>query len=157
MDDMRAKLALEVSNLDKFKDLLSTSNQQTKSMSSILSHFDERLSRLEETIQPVYKETGNLQEQQENIITTLEYLDYVIKFYTVASEVEPTVYTGPIAGRLGSYLESLDRLQDAIRYFESNNPESPELLNVVSLRNYLFSCTDFIKIDSLEISVHERE
>lgn len=131
MDDMRGKLALEVSNVEKLKDLLSQSNKQTKSMSSILSHFDERLSRLEETIQPVYKETGNLQEQQENIVSTLEYLDYVITFYTVANEVEPTVYTGPIPGRLASYLESLDRLQEAIQYFERNNPDSPELLNVV--------------------------
>lgn len=133
MDDMRGKLALEVSNVEKLKDLLTQSSKQTKSMSSILSHFDERLSRLEETIQPVYKETGNLQEQQDNIVSTLEYLDYVIKFYTVANEVEPIVYTGPIAGRLGSYLECLDRLQEAIQYFERNNPESPELLNVVRI------------------------
>ena len=132
MEDTRAKLMIEVKNLEKFKELLTKSNQQTKSMCSILSHFDERLSKLEETIQPVYRETGNLQEQQENIMTTLDHLDYVIKFYTVASEVEETVATGPINGRLDAYLECLDRLQEAIKYFEDKNPESPELLNVVS-------------------------
>lgn len=133
MDETRAKLEIESANLDKFKDLLGKSSQQTKTMVSILSHFDERLSKLEETIQPVYKETGNLQEQQENILRTLEYLDYVIRFYTAASDVEPIVRTGPLPGQLEHYLAQLDRLQEAVRYFENKNPESPELLNVSAL------------------------
>ena len=133
MEDTREKLAVETKNLERFKEILAKSNQQTKEMSSILSHFDERLSRLEETIQPVYRETGNLQEQQDNIVRTLDYLDYVIRFYTVADEVEPIVRTGPIPGKFDSYLESLDRLQEAIRYFQEKNPENPELMTVTSL------------------------
>lgn len=133
MEDTREKLAIETRNLERFKEILAKSNEQTREMSSILAHFDDRLSKLEETIQPVYRETGNLQEQQDNIVRTLDYLDYVIRFYTIASEVEPIVRTGPLPGRLDHYLDSLDRLQEAIRYFEDKNPESPELVNVTSL------------------------
>lgn len=133
MEDTREKLAIETRNLERFKEILAKSNEQTREMSSILAHFDDRLSKLEETIQPVYQETGNLQEQQDNIVKTLDYLDYVIRFYHVASEVEPIVRTGPLPGRLDHYLDSLDRLQEAIRYFEEKNPKNPELDNVTSL------------------------
>lgn len=131
MDETRAKLEVESANLEKFKEHLNKSTQQTKQMVSILSHFDERLSKLEETIQPVYKETGILQEQQENILRALDHLDYVIKFYTAASEIEPVIL-GHI-GDIEHYLNQLDRLQEAVKYFKFKNPESPELLNVSSL------------------------
>ena len=133
MEDTREKLAIETKNLDRLKELLAKSNSETKEMCAILCHFDDRLSKLEETIQPVYRETGNLQEQQDSILKTLDYLDYVIRFYTVAGEVEPIVRTGPLPGSLDAYLQALDRLQEAVRYFEEKNKESPELLNVSSL------------------------
>lgn len=133
MEDTRDKLAIETKNLEQLKELLAKSNAETREMCSILCHFDERLSKLEETIQPVYRETGNLQEQQDSILKTLDYLDYVIRFYTVAGEVEPVVRTGPLPGGLEAYLRALDRLQEAVRYFEDKNRESPELLNVSSL------------------------
>lgn len=132
MEDTREKLDIEVKNLDAFKEILNRSKLQTEQMCGILTHFDERLSKLEETIQPVYKETGNLQEKQESIDKTLNMLDFVIQFYTVASDVENTINTGPISGQLDEYLDCLDRLHGAITYFETNNPESPELMNVVS-------------------------
>lgn len=133
MEDTREKLAIETKNLEKLKELLAKSNSESREMCSILCHFDDRLSKLEETIQPVYRETGNLQDQQESILKTLDYLDYVIRFYTVAGEVEPVVRTGPLPGSLETYLQALDRLQEAVRYFEDKNRESPELLNVSSL------------------------
>lgn len=132
-EDTADKLAIETKNLEKLKELLARSNSETRDMCTILCHFDERLSKLEETIEPVYRETGNLQEQQDSIHKTLDYLDYVIRFYTVAGEVEPIVRTGPLPGSLHTYLQALDRLQEAVRYFEDKNRESPELLNVSSL------------------------
>jgi exocyst complex protein 7 len=91
---------------------------------------------LEETIGPVYKETENLQLKQENICQTLERLDFVIKFYTVANEVESMITSGP-NNNFKSYLQNLDRLKEAIEYFERNNPESPELMNVVSIQTLI--------------------
>ena len=53
-------------------------------MVSILNSFEERLSKLEATILPVYQETDNLRRRQENIDKTLEALDHVIGFYNVS-------------------------------------------------------------------------
>jgi len=136
MKENSDKLQKAIKSLDLFKETLNKSNKQTKQMSGILSHFDERLSKLEETIGPVYKETENLQLKQENICQTLERLDYVIKFYTVANEVESMITSGP-NNNFKSYLQNLDRLKEAIEYFERNNPESPELMNVVSIRTLI--------------------
>jgi len=136
MEENSDKLDKAIKSLDLFKSILNKSNSQTKEMSAILSHFDERLSKLEETIQPVYRETGNLQLQQQNILKTLDQLDYVIKFYTVANDVEDMVTSGPSTS-FKAYLENLDRLKEAIDYFKHNNPESPELMNVVSIRSFI--------------------
>lgn len=132
MEENRDKLQKAQKSLEAFKEILNKSSHQTKSMCGILMHFDERLSKLEETIGPVYKETANLQTQQDNILKTLERLDFVIKFYTVANEVEAQINGGPGAS-LESYIHHLDRLKDAVAYFEKNNPESPELMNVVRI------------------------
>ncbi|RWS24492.1 exocyst complex component 7-like protein, partial [Leptotrombidium deliense] len=131
MDETREKFDTEIKNLENFKQILSRSNEQTKVMCSILSHFDERLAKLEETIAPVYKETGNLQLRQENIVKTLDNLDFVIKFYAVSSEVEPIIRAGITHSSLATFLQSVDKLKNALKYFEDNNPESPELMNVV--------------------------
>lgn len=52
--------------VDKYHDL-------TRSMSKILTTFEQRLGKLEQTILPVYNETENLQnrQQSENLKVTL--------------------------------------------------------------------------------------
>ena len=60
-----------------------------KGMVSILNSFEERLSKLEATILPVYQETDNLRRRQENIDRTLEALDHVIGFYNVSKGKGP--------------------------------------------------------------------
>ncbi|XP_075224863.1 exocyst complex component 7 isoform X2 [Lycorma delicatula] len=102
-------------------------------MVSILSSFEHRLARLEETILPVYNETGNLQRCQQNIEKTLSALDHVIAYYSVAQEVESIVRGGPSVSGLDEFLAAILKLQNALNYFEKNNPQSVELENVSSL------------------------
>ena len=52
------------------KEALSRSDTLTTNMLGILSSFESRLSRLEETIMPIYQETGNLQRRHESILFT---------------------------------------------------------------------------------------
>nr|CAD7462409.1 unnamed protein product [Timema tahoe] len=61
----------ELSNLNLLKERVDKSSQLTKGMVVILSTFEHRLARLEETILPVYNETGNLQRRQESILDRL--------------------------------------------------------------------------------------
>ncbi|XP_074602696.1 exocyst complex component 7 [Brevipalpus obovatus] len=133
MEKTKERLIKESQNLDAFKEMLQRSNQNTKSMVNILSNFGEKLSKLEETIGPVYRDSGNLQLRQENIVRALQNLEFIIPFYTVANELEPFIAGGPDSMPLPDYLENVNKLRRAVRYFEQNNPESPELVSVTNL------------------------
>uniref|UniRef100_A0A2K5XHL5 Exocyst complex component 7 n=1 Tax=Mandrillus leucophaeus TaxID=9568 RepID=A0A2K5XHL5_MANLE len=97
---------------------------------SILSSFESRLMKLENSIIPVHKQTENLQRLQENVEKTLSCLDHVISYYHVASDTEKIIREGP-TGRLEEYLGSMAKIQKAVEYFQDNSPDSPELNKVV--------------------------
>ncbi|NXH88207.1 EXOC7 protein, partial [Edolisoma coerulescens] len=99
---------------------------------SILSSFESRLMKLENSIIPVHKQTENLQRLQENVEKTLSCLDHVISYYHVAKDTEKIIKEGP-TGRLEEYLNCMDKIQKAVEYFQDNNPDSPELNRVKSL------------------------
>ncbi|CAH1274438.1 EXOC7 [Branchiostoma lanceolatum] len=163
MEDLSAKkreidekLQMETQKLAFLKDSLNKSNQLTENMVSILESFSSRLHKLEDTIVPVHRDTKNLQKLQDNIDKTLSSLDHVISFYNVAKDVEQTIREGPYGtpdplapkypgresdnqhsngptGRLDSYLASMARVQNAVDFFSTNNPGSPELNTVTQL------------------------
>ena len=57
-----------MNNLTLLKDTLKKSNNNTENMLGILSSFETRLRKLEQTIVPVYNETENLRRRQESIL-----------------------------------------------------------------------------------------
>ncbi|KFP05420.1 Exocyst complex component 7, partial [Calypte anna] len=122
----------EEETLSFIKDSLEKSDQLTKNMVSILSSFESRLMKLENSIIPVHKQTENLQRLQENVEKTLSCLDHVISYYHVAKDTEKIIKEGP-TGRLEEYLACMDKIQKAVEYFQDNNPDSPELNRVKSL------------------------
>ncbi|XP_069510815.1 exocyst complex component 7 isoform X9 [Ambystoma mexicanum] len=126
------RLKQEEETLSFIKDSLDKSDQLTKNMVSILSSFESRLMKLENSIIPVHKQTENLQRLQENVDKTLSCLDHVISYYHVASDTEKIIKEGP-TGRLEEYLGCIERIQRAVEYFQDNNPDSPELNRVKSL------------------------
>lgn len=134
MEKTRDKLIKETKSLDTLKEILHNSNGLTKDMTNILSNFGEKLTKLEVTIGPLYRDTENLRRNQENIVKALQSLEFIIPFYSLASELEPLITGGPDSMPLNEYLQNVDKLRKAVRYFEKNNPESPELMNVVSAR-----------------------
>lgn len=135
MDENRKKLELETQSLSLLKEMSQKCCTHTTSIRNILSEFDDRLAKLERNIQPVYKETGNLQSKQADLVKTLEKLDYVIQYYSVTSEVDEIIRAGP-SNQLDTYMECLKKLKSAIQYFSQNNPGSPEYMNVSSLFKY---------------------
>ena len=121
-----AKLQLERENLAWLKEQCVESEKLTSGMVEILESFETRLGKLEQTILPVYQETGNLQRRQENIEKTLQELDHVIDYYSVSKE-------GPNGTTLQNFLDAMRKLNVALDYFSTNNPGSIELENVRSL------------------------
>ncbi|NWH36856.1 EXOC7 protein, partial [Chloropsis hardwickii] len=130
--EIEDKLKQEEETLSFIKESLEKSDQLTKNMVSILSSFESRLMKLENSIIPVHKQTENLQRLQENVEKTLSCLDHVISYYHVAKDTEKIIKEGP-TGRLEEYLSCMDKIQKAVEYFQDNNPDSPELNRVKSL------------------------
>uniref|UniRef100_A0A8C8SN20 Exocyst complex component 7 n=1 Tax=Pelusios castaneus TaxID=367368 RepID=A0A8C8SN20_9SAUR len=130
--EIEAKLKQEEETLSFIRESLEKSDQLTKNMVSILSSFESRLMKLENSIIPVHKQTENLQRLQENVEKTLSCLDHVIGYYHVAKDTEKIIKEGP-TGRLEEYLGCMARIQKAVEYFQDNNPDSPELNRVKSL------------------------
>ena len=126
------KLSKEQANLSFLTDSLTKSEQLTQNMLGILSSFDMRLSKLEGNILPVHRETVDLQRQQKNIDKVLRGMENVISYHNVASSEDQDIRDGPGAD-VDSYLRSLEKVQDAIQFFERNNPNSPELSLLTSL------------------------
>ncbi|XP_062447931.1 exocyst complex component 7 isoform X4 [Rhea pennata] len=130
--EIEGKLKQEEETLSFIKESLEKSDQLTKNMVSILSSFESRLMKLENSIIPVHKQTENLQRLQENLEKTLSCLDHVISYYHVAKDTEKIIKEGP-TGRLEEYLNCMDKIQKAVEFFQDNNPDSPELNRVKSL------------------------
>ncbi|XP_068007582.1 exocyst complex component 7 isoform X10 [Melanerpes formicivorus] len=130
--EIEDKLKQEEETLSFIKESLEKSDQLTNNMVSILSSFESRLMKLENSIIPVHKQTENLQRLQENVEKTLSCLDHVISYYHVAKDTEKIIKEGP-TGRLEEYLNCMDKIQKAVEYFQDNNPDSPELNRVKSL------------------------
>lgn len=126
------KLQREMENLTILQDCIQRSDLMTQSMLTILNSFENRLSKLEETINPIYQETGNLQRRHENIEKTLSALNHVIGFYHVAEDMEPIIRDGPSSG-LDNYLQCMDKLQKAVQYLTVNHNGSTEMSHVISL------------------------
>ena len=84
-----------------------------------------------------------------DIDKTLLLLDHVISYYGVSKEVEPTIKESPSNQGLDVFLHALKRLQEAMLFFEKNNPQSVELENVV-LR-IAFSLYTFLQLPSLHL------
>ncbi len=128
------RLQVEQESVQWLRDKIDQSSQLTKTMTGVLTSFEERLTKLEATILPVYQETENLQRRQENIDKTLESLDHVIDFYNVSKDVESVVRAGPSASNnLEDFLQTMSRLRGSLDYFEKSNPHSIELENVKGL------------------------
>jgi exocyst complex protein 7 len=66
--EITSKLEKEKANLSLLTERLKKSSQLTKGIDTILNTFEERLSRLEDTILPVYNDTENLQKSQQSIL-----------------------------------------------------------------------------------------
>ena len=82
--DINLQLKLqELEKLEVVKELMTRSNGLTDNMTSILTSFETRLGKLEETINPVYQETGNLQRRHESILVKDQWM---VKVYITFSK-----------------------------------------------------------------------
>ncbi|XP_065359296.1 exocyst complex component 7 [Calliphora vicina] len=132
---VHSKLEKETSNLVLLRERVDKYHDLSNQMSDILTVFENRLGKLEQTILPVYQETEQLQKRQHNLEATLNCLETVLSHYDVSQEVCNLIHQGPTEGSVGIFLEALGRLRSAMEYFLHHNSQSVELENVTSLFN----------------------
>ena len=132
--DIEVKLEAERRNLSWLRETLNRNNQLAGNMCNILDAFEDHLCKLEDTILPIHKETMDLQRRQGNIDKALTLLDEVLNYHNVSSSVKKIIEDGP-TGFLDDYLKSMDRVEDAVKFFKENNPESIELSLLSSLND----------------------
>lgn len=133
-EEVEERLRVEQESVAWLTEKMKQSSELTSTMTNVLTSFEERLTKLEATILPVYQETENLQRRQENIDKTLDALDHIIDFYNVSKDVENIVKAGPsAANNLDEFLQTMSRLRSSLDYFEKSNPESIELENIKAL------------------------
>ncbi|XP_031621286.1 exocyst complex component 7 isoform X2 [Contarinia nasturtii] len=132
---IESKLEQESGNLSQLKDHVDKYHDLSTSMSTILTKFEQRLGKLEQTILPVYNQTEHLQKRQKNLQSTLQCLENVLSHYEASQEQCNLIHLGPSEGDVADFLTGLDKLKRAKDYFLNYNPQSVELENVTSLFN----------------------
>lgn len=133
--EIELKLEQESGSLSQLKDHVDKYHDLSSSMSTILTKFEQRLGKLEQTILPVYNQTEHLQKRQKNLQSTLQCLESVLSHYEASQEQCNLIHLGPSEGDVTDFLTGLDKLKRAKDYFLNNNPQSVELENVTSLFN----------------------
>lgn len=132
---IESKLEQETETLSQLKDHVDKYHDLSKSMSAILTKFEQRLGKLEQTILPVYNQTEHLQKRQKNLQSTLQSFESVLSHYEASQEQCNLIHLGPSEGDVANFLAGLDKLKRAKDYFLNNNTQSVELENVTSLFN----------------------
>lgn len=131
--EINSKLEKEMNNLSLLRDALKKSNTNTENMLGILTSFETRLRKLEQTIVPVYEDTENLRRRQENIDKMMTTLDHVLGYYHISQEAEMMVKDGPELHGLDRYLQQMDKILEALNYFKKHNENTVELRDVATL------------------------
>ncbi|WAQ95596.1 EXOC7-like protein [Mya arenaria] len=106
----------EMSNLSLLKDSLKKSNTNTENMLGILTSFETRLRKLEQTIVP-----------------TMTTLDHVLGYYHISQEADMMIKDGPEMHGLDRYLQQMDKVLEALNYFKKHNQNTVELRDVAAL------------------------
>lgn len=124
--EVEEKLHQDERVVDVLKESLDKSDNVTKGMVTILESFANRLQKMDQTIQPLYRQTLKLTRLQTNVENSLVELDRIIGFHHMADDIESRIREGP-SGNIDAYLKLLEKLESALTFFSNNNPSSVEL------------------------------
>ncbi|TDL22018.1 hypothetical protein BD410DRAFT_771026 [Rickenella mellea] len=113
MDDEAAEIELLEQNLNKTK-------QISQRMISILTNFDSRLNKLEQSIRPLHSSTQLLTRRAGNIESTLQRIDEVASRQDGIAAEEALILRGPQPNQLRAYTDALERLNTSIAFKASD-------------------------------------
>jgi len=127
------KLAADEAKAEFLDSTITATEKIVKQMESMLQAFNARIDNMEDNIRPVDEETSYLISQKSNLDKVRQLLEDVEEFYGLAARVKPTIEQGP-GQLLDDYFKVLVRIDEALAYFEHNNPENYQLPALGNLR-----------------------
>ncbi|CAH8871095.1 unnamed protein product [Trichobilharzia szidati] len=116
----------EISNLkDQFNAL---SNQSSEKLKKIIETVQSYQTRME----PLNKNMEQLQILQRNLESCRSKLTQVQEYHRTGRELENTIRQGPTA-LLNDYLKAMERIKEALAFFQENNSQDVEFSRLTSL------------------------
>ncbi|CAH8633236.1 unnamed protein product [Schistosoma mattheei] len=116
----------ELSNLkDQFNTLSSQSSEKLKKIIQTVQSYQTRM-------EPLNKNMEQLQILQRNLEACRLKLSQVQEYHRTGRELENTIRQGPTVFT-DKFLKAMERIKDALAYFQENNPQDVEFSRLTSL------------------------
>ncbi|VDQ04670.1 unnamed protein product [Trichobilharzia regenti] len=104
------------------------SNQSSEKLKKIIETVQSYQTRME----PLNKNMEQLQILQRNLESCRSKLSQVQEYHRAGRELENTIRQGPTA-LLNDYLKAMERIKEALAFFQENNPQDVEFSRLTSL------------------------
>ncbi|PVF94062.1 hypothetical protein CPB86DRAFT_766482 [Serendipita vermifera] len=124
MDDEAADIELLEQHLIKTSSI-------SQRMTSTLTNFDSRLSRLEKSILPLHRSTQSLTKLGENIEATLQSIDRLASDQDGVAAEEALILRGPRPNEVDTYIATVERLNATIAFNTGDPRAAKETAQVV--------------------------
>ncbi|KAH8866756.1 Exocyst complex component 7 [Schistosoma japonicum] len=124
-----AQIKSHVAELTNLKDQFNTlSNQSSEKLKKIIQTVQSYQTRME----PLNKNMEQLQILQRNLESCRLKLNQVQEYHRTGRELENTIRQGPTVFT-DKFLKAMERIKDALAYFQENNPQDVEFSRLTSL------------------------
>jgi hypothetical protein len=121
--EMESRLPEEQVRLQRRKQQMDACQAITEGILNKLHALESKAAERDTLIQPLHRAAQNLLQINENVERTLELLDFVMKQGEVAQVEERMICSEPSVETLPLYLQSLDRVNTAIRGMQERHVE----------------------------------
>ncbi|VDK62259.1 unnamed protein product [Anisakis simplex] len=129
--NIQGKLQQDDEWLKSLEENVSKSDSLRTQIIGMLDSFEQRLSRLDETVVRLHQRTACLQTKQSNIAKALKMIDAMQQFYGKAAELENSIREGNVTLDRDNFLKRMEQLAEAITFFSSQPTYRDQLESMV--------------------------
>ncbi|KAI8618061.1 Cullin repeat-like-containing domain protein [Chytriomyces sp. MP71] len=124
--ELEQVLENDIAELAQLQESLVKTNILTDRMGGMLTSFEDRLAKLESSILPIHKATKSLTKLHENIEKSVDYVDEIVGYLSLAAREDLFISKGP-TDNLTEYLTVVSKLKSALNHLNSLNFRSGEM------------------------------
>lgn len=114
------------SSEEHYDSILSELNDIDDEWENSTNILESQITKMNETVLPVYEKFCELYELQTNIDDTLQELDEALEHYNIIEKAKKLLQQNP-GHRITDYIETFTKLEDAIVFFRNTRPDYVEV------------------------------